>query len=655
MSGTLRNLRTTATAEVSNLEQGMRRAAAATRQVGTAAEESSRRGSRAMDDLGRRGGVSLGVVGKGAREASIGLLQLGDTAGATSSKVGGLLSGMVSGFAGGGLLGLGIGAVTGAIALLGSRSEETRKEQERLRAEQEKAAEQARDAAQKARDAAEQKAKDLQQIRDEIDLINARTEAERRGVEDRIASRKAGEKGPDYAKLEAQKQDAEARRRAREEENRAAEESAARSKRDAEAIAELNRRAAEAQKELTKRLEEQARREFEVMTLTAEQLKAKERAKLIQDLLTAGKKEEAEAIRQAIEYEKAVKGREDKAKEEKKAAEEARREQERQAEAHDRLAKAADEQVERLRNERALLAAGTEEIRKREERWQRVKEIMKEYGAEARKVLVEQQKLWAEEDARDAKKQADAQATASKGAKAKATKADSGRPSTSLDDYDPGSGMGPNAWRREQKKAQRQYDKNRHHVNNLRAEKRGMGISLDDWGGYFSWARSYDPDAKKRGGAGEDDQSGGPPAPPGGPNPNGDGPLVPPTYPSHPPAITPGDAAGPQSGGAQEAQQALDATATATKQAADSLGAIAPSAKEAADGARKTADAATGLDGPVKELATGLTDAAAGIDAVKASVGEAVTGVQQVVKVVNDLRGEMTKLKQALDQLGKAA
>jgi len=31
MSGTLRNLRTTATAEVSNLEQGMRRAATATR------------------------------------------------------------------------------------------------------------------------------------------------------------------------------------------------------------------------------------------------------------------------------------------------------------------------------------------------------------------------------------------------------------------------------------------------------------------------------------------------------------------------------------------------------------------------------------------------------------------------------------------------
>ncbi len=133
MSGTLRNLRTTATAEVSNLEQGMRRAAQATRQVGTAAEESSRRGSRAMDDLGRRSGVGLGVVGRGAREASVGLLQLGDAAGATSGKVGGLLSGMISGFAGGGLIGLGIGAITGAIALLGARSEEARREQEKLR------------------------------------------------------------------------------------------------------------------------------------------------------------------------------------------------------------------------------------------------------------------------------------------------------------------------------------------------------------------------------------------------------------------------------------------------------------------------------------------------------------------------------------------
>jgi len=656
VSGTLRNLRTTATAEVSNLEQGMRRAAAATRQVGVAAEETSRRGSRAMDDLGRRGGVSLGIVGKGAREASVGLLQLGDVAGATSGKVGGLLSGMVSGFAGGGLIGLGIGVVTGAIALLGSRSEETRKEQEKLRAEQEKAAASAREAAQRATDAAEQKAKELQQLRDEIDLINARTEAERRGVENRIASRKAGEKGPEFGALETKKQDAETRRRAREVEDQAAEASAARSKRDAEAIAELQRRATDAQKELTKRLEEQARREFEVMTLTAEQLKTKERAKLIQDLLTAGKKEEAEAIRQAIEYEKQMKGREEKAKEEKKAAEETRHEQERQAEAQGRLAKAADEQVEKLRNERALLAAGTEELRKREERWQRVKEIMKEYGAEARKVLVEQQRLWAEEDAHDAKqKAADTKGTKGKGA----TKADSGPPSTSLDDYDPAGGTGPNAWLRQQKKAKKQYDKNKRHVANLRAEKRGMGIRLEDWGDYFSSARSYDPDAKRRkAGAGEDDPSGMPGGPPaGGPGPGGDAAPRPPSYPEHPPVTTEGGD-GPPSGstdGAAEATKALGDTAAATQAAADAMGQLAAPAKEAADGAKKTADAATALDAPVKELATGLTSAADGLDAVKSSVGEAVTGITQVVKAVNDLQGEMAKLKNALDQLAKAA
>ena len=655
MSGTLRNLRTTATAEVSNLEQGMRRAAAATRQVGTAAEETSRRGSRAMDDLGRRGGVSLGVVGKGAREASVGLLQMGDAAGATSGKVGGLLSGMVSGFAGGGLIGLGIGAVTGAIALLGSRSEDTRKEQEKLRAEQEKAAASAREAAQRATEAAEQKAKELQQIRDEIDLINARTEAERRGVENRIASRKAGEKGPEFAGLETKKQDAEDRRRAREADDQAAEASAARSKRDAEAIAELQRRAADAQKELTKRLEEQARHEFEVMTLTAEQLKTKERAKLIQDLLTAGKKEDAEAIRQAIEYEKQMKGREENAKAQKQAAEETRREQEKQEESRKRLADSADREVERLHNERALLAAGTEELRKREERHQRVNELMKEYGAEARKVLVEQQRLWAEEDAHDAKqKAADTKSTTGKGA----TKADSGPPSTNLDDYDPAGGTGPNAWLRQQKKAKKQYDKNKRHANNLRAEKRGMGIRLEDWGDYFSWTRSYDPDAKKRAsGSGDDGLSAGTPdAPPAGPG-KGDGPPQPPTYPSHPPVITSGGDGAPQNDGAaaQEAAKALGDTAAASKAAAEAVGQLAAPAKDAADGAQKTAEAATGLQAPVQELATGLTSAAEGLDAVKVTVVEAVTGITQVVKAVNDLQGEMTKLKNALDQLAKAA
>jgi len=655
VSGTLRNLRTTATAEVSNLEQGMRRAATATRQVGVAAEETSRRGSRAMDDLGRRGGVSLGVVGKGARDASVGLLQLGDVAGATSGKVGGLLSGMVSGFAGGGLIGLGIGVVTGAIALLGSRSEETRKEQEKLRAEQEKAAASAREAAQRATDAAEQKAKELQQLRDEIDLINARTEAERRGVENRVALRKASEKGPEQAKLEAEKQAAEERRRAREVEDQAADASAARSKHDAEVRAELERRAADAQRELTKRLEEQARREFEVMTLTAEQLKTKERAKLIQDLINAGKKEEAEAIRQAIEYEKQMKGREEKAKEEKKAAEETRHEQERQAEAQGRLAKAADEQVEKLRNERALLAAGTEELRKREERWQRVKEIMKEYGAEARKVLVEQQRLWAEEDAHDAKQKAGDAKAKSKGS----TKADSGPPSMSLDDYDPAGGTGPNAWLRQQKKAKKQYDKNKRHVANLRAEKRGMGIRLEDWGDYFSSARSYDPDAKRRKvGSGEDDPSGMPGGPPAaGPGLGGDAAPRPPSYPEHPPVITEGGDGPPSgsTGGAAEATKALGDTAAATQAAAEAVGQLAAPAKEAADGAKKTADAATELQAPVQELATGLTSAAEGIDAVKATVVEAVTGITQVVKAVNDLQGEMSKLKAALDQLAKAA
>ena len=246
MAGTLRNLRATATAEVSNLEQGMKRAAQATRQVGTAAEESSRRGSRAMDELGRRGGVSMGVLATGGRNAVAGLLQLGDVAGATSSRVGTLVSTMVTGFAGGGAIGLGIAAITSALSFLGAESQKAREEQERLRREQEKAAEEAQRAAERAREAAKQKAEELQQLRDEIELLNARSDAQRRGVEGRIALRKAAAKSPEHAALEEDRQEAEARRRRREEDERLAEASAARVKRAAEQRAEIERKEAQA-------------------------------------------------------------------------------------------------------------------------------------------------------------------------------------------------------------------------------------------------------------------------------------------------------------------------------------------------------------------------------------------------------------------------
>src|SRR5262245_43733710 len=105
----------------------MRRAAQATRQVGTAAEESSKRGSRAFDEFGKKGEVSLGEIRRGVKETTIGLLELSNQAGATTGKVGGLLSGLVAGFAGGGVIGLGIAGVSAGIALLGARSEEARK------------------------------------------------------------------------------------------------------------------------------------------------------------------------------------------------------------------------------------------------------------------------------------------------------------------------------------------------------------------------------------------------------------------------------------------------------------------------------------------------------------------------------------------------
>ncbi len=658
MAGTLRNLRATATAEVSNLEQGMKRAAQATRQVGQAAEESSRRGSRAMDELGRRGGVSMGVLATGGRNAVAGLLQLGDVAGATSSRVGTLVSTMVTGFAGGGAIGLGIAAITSALSFLGAESQKAREEQERLRREQEKAAEEAQRAAERAREAAKQKAEELQQLRDEIDLLNARTDAERRGVEGRIAMRKAAAKSPEHAALEEDRQEAEARRRRRDEDERAAEASAARVKREAEQRAEIERREAQAKREATQALVEQARREFDILTLSQEQLEAKRRQKLIQDLINEGKREEAEAIRQAIEYEKQTKARDEQAKEEKKAAEETKREEEKRVEARRKLAAAADEEVSKLRSERALLAAGTDELRKREERRQREIELVKQYGVEAMKVIQEQRAFWAEEDAREAKKKSD-------DARAAKKKSHDEAKGVGLDRFDD-KGEFVEGSLAEARQARRDAT---HRQKRERAAKgRRMGRSIHDGrfsglGGIRSGRRidQRGPFSDWYGGAGDMGVRGGgddADVPGGRGHPHekdrGPGAPQPPTFPGPPvPAVT--ESGGAPKDGREEATKALDDTAAATRETADALGAIAPSAKEAADGARKTADAATELDAPVQDLVTGLTDAAEGLGQVKASVGEAVAGVGQVVKAVNDLKGEMDRLKVALDQLQKAA
>ena len=661
MAGTLRNLRATATAEVSNLEQGMKRAAAATRQVGQAAEEASTRGSRAMDNLGRRSNVSMGVIATGGRNATTGLLQLANVAGATSSRVGGLLSTMVTGFAGGGLIGLGIAAVTSALSFLGAESQKAREEQEKLRREQEKAAEVAKQNAEKARELAKQKAEDLRRIREEIELINARTKAEQRGIENRIALRKAAAKSPEHRALEEDRQQAESRRRRREEDEKAAEASAARVAREAEARAERERRAAEAQRELTRALEEQARREFELLTLSAEQLEAKRRQKLMQDLINQGRREEAEAIRQAIEYDKEMKARDERGKEQKRQAEETKRELERQEEVRRRLADRADEEVEKLDDERALLAAGTEELRKREERRQREIELIKQYGVEALKVIEEQRRFWAEEDARAAKKKADE----SRAAKRTSHREAAGVGFDRLDE-DGNLVEGSLAGARQARRDALRRRKRRRAVIG-----RGMGRSIHDGrfsglGGIRSGRRidQQGPFSEWYGGEGDgDDEGGGDPArpgmghPPGGGKPGDDGPPRPPGYPERLPAITSSGEA-PRDGrdeAAAEAARALDETAGATKATAETMGQLAPSAKEAADGAKKTADAAAELQAPVKDLVTGLGDAVEGLGNVRTTVGEAVAGIGQVVRAVNDLKGEMAKLKAALDQLQKAA
>ena len=657
MAGTLRNLRATATAEVSNLEQGMKRAAAATRQVGAAAEESSRRGSRAMDELGRRSSVSMGVLASGGRNAVTGLLMLGDVTSGTSSRVGGLLSTMVTGFAGGGAIGLGIAAITGAIGLLGAETQKAKEEQERLRREQERAAEEAKRAAEAAAERAKQKAEELQQLRDEIDLLNARSKAEQRSVESRIALRRAGAKSPEHRALEEERQQADGRRRRREEEEKAAEASAERARRSAEERAEVERREAQAERERKQALVDQARHEFEILTLSREQLEAKRRQQLIQDLILEGKREEAEAVREAIEYEKEMTAKAERAKDEERAAESAKREEERRLEVRRRLAEAADEEVQHLRQERALLAAWTEELRKREERRQREIELVKQYGVEAMKVIQEQRRFWAEEDARASKEKA----TQARAAKRAAREGDAGVGLDRIDDDGnlvEGSLAAARQARRDATRRQKRTRaaKARNLMGRSIHDGRFSGLGgirsgrrIDQRGPFSRWESGT--------GSGDDDAPGDDDVPSGPGHPHeggsmGDG-SRPPRFPDSPPVIT-GTGEAPKDG-REEATKALDDTASSTRDAAEALGAIAPSAKEAAEGARKTADAAGELDAPVKDLVTGLTDTVAGLGQVKTSVGEAVTGVTQVVKAVNELKAEMARLKQALDQLQKAA
>ena len=424
MSGTLRNLRATASAEVSNLEQGMKRAAQATRQVGVAAEETSRRGSRAMFDFSHRSEVGLRELAKSSREVVTGLLDLSNAAGETGREIGGLVSTMISGFAGGGPMGLGIAAIAGAISILGAESRKAREEQEKLRREQERAAEQAKQEAERAAGGreAEGPAAPADPGRDpapERPHATPRSAPSRTGSRSGRPRRRAPSTPRSSRSARPPRRAGAAGRRTRTRRRPPRSACGRRPRRGRSA----ERKAAEAQRDLTRSLVEQARREFDVLTLTSEQLEAKRRAKLIQDLITQGKKDEAEAIRQAIEYEKQVKAKGEKAKEEKRAAEEARREEERRADARRKLADAAGDEVDKLRSERALLAAGTDELRKREERRQREIELIKEYGAEAMKVIQEQRRFWAEEDAHAAKKRADE----ARAAKAKASPRGQGR------------------------------------------------------------------------------------------------------------------------------------------------------------------------------------------------------------------------------------
>jgi hypothetical protein len=275
-------------------------------------------------------------------------------------------------------------------------------------------------------------------------------------------------------------------------------------------------------------------------------------------------------------------------------------------------------------------------------------------------VIQEQRRFWAEEDAHEAKKKADA----ARAAKAKASREDKG---VGFDRLDENGNLveGSLAAARQARLDATHQQKRRRGVIGRRMGRSIHDGSFSGLGGIRSGRRldQRGPFSSWYGGAGDMDyhQGGDGNIQPGMRGPPGHGKrddnLHPPDWPRSIPAITPSGGEAPKDGRtpAADATKALEDTAASTKATADAVGQLAPPAKEAADGAKKTADAAKDLQSPVKDLVTGLGDAAQGLVDVHAKVGEAVTGITQVVKAVNDLKSDMAKLKQALDQLQKAA
>lgn len=652
------------TARTDEYERKMKASRAAVRDFGTEAANSAKRGGDALEGLGRKGGVSFEALSKGSRSAVAGILELGGAAGRTAGPVGGLIGNLVQGFGQGGMIGLGISAVTGLIGLLGQESERAREAERKAAEERQRAAEKAQADAERAREAAAQRAKAQAEYQDnlrrEIELLNARSESERRSIENAHKLADARERGGAAgAALERERQAAEEQKRYRDEAAKADEDAAKRR----EAAARQAEQAAQAQAERERDVREQLRKQVEerlrIASLTEEQKKHAQDLGLIEKARAAGLKQEADAlegyVKQLLEAEKATKARTEAEKlleQARKAAEHAQGEVDKQKKADEDKKQARADYIAQLRESLLLAQAETEEKKKQIEREHELAVARMKGGKEA-------------EDLVKQKHQADDKAEA----RAKAPRqADSGPPSTNLEDYDPASGVGPNTWLREQKKARRKYEKNKRNLANLKAEKRSRATMGEGEEGLWEWGLTggeggFDYEAKRKkkkaeqkkqeaaaaaqaavvqGAAAADvRQEGGTPQY-GGPT------DFRPTTPSG------GGQAPADNRGAEDAAKNLEEAIKKHEEAMAKAGeALKGAATAAQEGAPKAEEAAKGAEDLVKSLeeqSKALTDLAS---ALGEKGGKEVQVLQELAKKLQDQAQELKKQKEQLDAIQK--
>lgn len=468
-----------------------------------------------------------------------------------------------------------------------SKKVDTLEAEKKAADERKQAADDARKAEEEAARTAEQRRKVTEdinkEIQDQVDLLRAADERERLLVEQAHERRDVEAKGGDLKALAVKhaEQLKDLEQKQNEEASKAAEKQAEKARAKAESVAEAN---------------EQLRFELDTTTATSE----------IERLRVQQARELSQARREGLDI----------ATLEKRHAEEMKQAIDREKQALEDKKKAQEDFIHSLREE--AMIAGAKDDKERaalEEKIQRVHALQDAYkkaGAEGVKAQM------------DAFKAQDKQ-------KADADRAAKNDP---LKGWNADMGMGPLAYLRQQKKADRQRKKWERTAANLRAEARDrMGFTVgEDGGGWGVQLGAGDMDYKgKGGGGGEGDSAivGGPPAPQDDGRSDGD------------PANKVADSA--------------KATADASKQQAESLGKAAEAAQSMAteataakDAAATSADAATQSSSSLKEAASSLKDASTAAKDAATAAGEAAGAAKTLATDLDKLKADIKRLKDAL-------